>query len=707
MSAIWATDTNVVALGGGATIMPSGTGVGIETSFFSPSGQFELRFQDDGNLVLYQLPATVLFASDTNDMGATLLSMQVDGNLVIYDGDGTPLWESGTNGNPEAYLVLQNDGNLVIYSNEGLQNLGFFSIPPDWSDGSIETLSWLTSVTESPQAVEQRMGLRLSPRQMFEHTYVTFNRRRTHFDMLNMAAAGSPFYLPIWHDKAVLTALAAVGATTLALDTQYTEFQNCTVAALVRNEFDYELVEISGFSDSSIDLAVGVSREWPAGTKIYPCKKVRVESQASGERHADRAFRARMRFQSLEKNDSNAEGLFGEYLGNLVLIEEPNENGGVSYEYNRKEYILDTNVGLQQLSDVAPFIHQNHAWFAKGRERAWRLRGLLYALQGMRRPIWIPSFFADFELAATAAAVDTVLTVLRCGYGDTGGPFLHRDHILIHLRNGTRLYRKIVGSTILNDDTESITLDTAPGVELTPNNVLRISFITFCRLNQDSIELVHHTDSKGLTTASLVWRTDPGIGANYSETTTEIDPAPSIPPPQLVIIDPFKQPAAKAWRYLPSFSTGAENWAQVIWNGLRTEEEIGFPLGDIGVSDSRIIDIPPTGSFLVRARMFWINQFGAPPIVKMRIFFLNSHLEPLEVQGLGALTDPPRVPLIAQTKRESVYYATVDHEQPLQVRIEEFCTAGGGFISPAADENDGDGEPFVTGNSFFIVEWWP
>lgn len=308
MSAIWATGTNTAETGGAATVLYTGEFVEAPVAFDSPSGQFRLQFQVEGNLVLLSLPdETVLWASGPGGDGGDTLIMQEDGNLVIYDGGifGTPTWSSETaaEGNENAYLVLQNDGNLVIYTPVGLQPLGVFTIPPDWADGSIETLSWLTSTTESPQAVEQRMGLRISPRQMFEYSYTVFNRRRSHFDLLNMAAAGSPFYLPIWHDKALLTSAIIAGATTLNLDTRYTEFRNCTVAVLLKNEYDYELVEVENFTNSSITLTNGTSRAWPAGSVVYPCKRVRVETQFSGDRHADKALKGRMRFESLETND--------------------------------------------------------------------------------------------------------------------------------------------------------------------------------------------------------------------------------------------------------------------------------------------------------------------------------------------------------------------------------------------------------------------
>jgi hypothetical protein len=102
-----------------------------------------LAYQKDGNVVLYGYPTDAagerqygadrqqaLWASDTRSPYGEL-RFQADGNLVLYSANGVVVWTSGTAGHPGATLRLQADGNLVIYSAQGR---------PLWSTGSHDRL---------------------------------------------------------------------------------------------------------------------------------------------------------------------------------------------------------------------------------------------------------------------------------------------------------------------------------------------------------------------------------------------------------------------------------------------------------------------------------------------------------------------------------------------------------------------------------------
>jgi hypothetical protein len=88
----------------------------------SPSGQYTLAYQTDGNLVLYRgsTPVWAINCWPTCRPGAPAghAIMQSDGNFVVYDSSGTAVWWSGTFGSG-AYLAIRDDGGLAVYSSNG------------------------------------------------------------------------------------------------------------------------------------------------------------------------------------------------------------------------------------------------------------------------------------------------------------------------------------------------------------------------------------------------------------------------------------------------------------------------------------------------------------------------------------------------------------------------------------------------------------
>ena len=88
------------------------------TYVLSPSRQYKLIYQTDGNLVLYRASGQFLWNNGKVNVGGRL-SMQSDGNLVSYDSAGKALWASNTSGKAGAVLAVQDDGNVVVYASAG------------------------------------------------------------------------------------------------------------------------------------------------------------------------------------------------------------------------------------------------------------------------------------------------------------------------------------------------------------------------------------------------------------------------------------------------------------------------------------------------------------------------------------------------------------------------------------------------------------
>jgi pimeloyl-ACP methyl ester carboxylesterase len=93
----------------------------------SPSGIYVLRYQSDGNLVIYQRGGGPVWSASTAGQPAGHVEMHGDGNLVMYNAFSQPVWASGTWGFPGAYASILDDGHLVVVDTSG--------VPIWWSGG--------------------------------------------------------------------------------------------------------------------------------------------------------------------------------------------------------------------------------------------------------------------------------------------------------------------------------------------------------------------------------------------------------------------------------------------------------------------------------------------------------------------------------------------------------------------------------------------
>lgn len=85
------------------------------------SGSYQLRYQTDANLVLYN-GSTAIWAINCwpvcNPLGpAGAATMQTDGNFVVYDDVGNPEWASNTGGSG-TFLAVRS-GRVQVYSASG------------------------------------------------------------------------------------------------------------------------------------------------------------------------------------------------------------------------------------------------------------------------------------------------------------------------------------------------------------------------------------------------------------------------------------------------------------------------------------------------------------------------------------------------------------------------------------------------------------
>ncbi|HZF98030.1 MAG TPA: hypothetical protein VEY92_07270 [Pseudoxanthomonas sp.] len=380
-------------------------------------------------------------------------------------------------------------------------------VTPDWSNGMQETLSWLTDYMQvSATAVSQHRGLRIGPRRSFTFELLASGKERRVADML-LAGHKSKWLLPIWPDVQLVGALAAV-ASFIPCKTAGYDFVAGGKALLWTAVNTWEVVQLDTIDATGLFLTSPLINSWPAGARLYPLRRARVQDGAAEILRNDDVGRRSIAFDIAEPCNWPSLASPTTYLTHLVLDVRPDEGDDPSASYLRFAKTVDYDAGLPVVHDlpgVALRNQQSH-WQLFGRADHTWFRSLLYTLGGRRTPIWVPSFASDLKPVAAVAGGSTSMSVEWAGYTLFGKSKHNRKDVLIELFNGMKLYRRITDAVEVGN-TETLTLNASlDAASIAPGNIRSISFMALSTLASDEIEIEHVTDAEGVAKSTTGWQ---------------------------------------------------------------------------------------------------------------------------------------------------------------------------------------------------------
>jgi hypothetical protein len=390
-----------------------------------------------------------------------------------------------------------------------LVDLPVWTVRPNWAQGILERLEWLTDVLASDTGAEQRRAVRLTPRRSFEITVNPTRAERTYLDLMLHRLGSESWYFPLWHDQATLTADASAHTFRLAIDNTFREHQDGGLALLFRSTFEWDVVQIASQDDTGLDLANpgNSDKAWPKGTKVYPLRVATLQTDTSMKAITSRVGESVLQFTVNEANPypEMSGGAMVMYDGSPILTLAPNRSEEITSDHTRLTDEADGEVGLRYRLDSADraFAVQSHNWQIKGREAHADFRSFLYTLNGRQKMVWLPSFNDDLFLARPVAAAATRADIENIGLKYVGGssPIPGRATFW----TGQEVVKHAGFSTPLGAGEERLNLVTPTAHPYAVGQAW--SFMEAARLDQDAIELHHHTDSDGVMEISAGFHT--------------------------------------------------------------------------------------------------------------------------------------------------------------------------------------------------------
>lgn len=380
-----------------------------------------------------------------------------------------------------------------------------WTIRPNWREGVMERLEWLTDVLVAQSSgAEQRRSLRISPRRFIEITVHPTRQERSFLD-LQLHRNGSAMWLfPIWFDVAKLSAPVEALDERVEFDNAFREHGLGGYALLFKDAFTWEVISVAASDDDGLDLAAPIEGTWPAGTQIYPLRFARLPMETSLAAITNRVGESVLMWQIAQANDFvETEPTDLEFEGVPVLNVPPNRSNEITLDHVRLAEEHDNRTGVPWRTDPIgrAFQIQGHNWFITGRQAHAQFRAMLYWLRGRQKAVWLPSFNDDIIVTRPSAMASLNLDIERIGLAYSGGLTPGRDVVLV---NGVPA--RVTELGVPQSESEE-RLRIGAGLSAAIPAGSTGSFLSMCRLNQDAVELMHHTDIDGLTEASATFQT--------------------------------------------------------------------------------------------------------------------------------------------------------------------------------------------------------
>ena len=385
-----------------------------------------------------------------------------------------------------------------------------FAFKPNWKTPVVEVYSWQTTLSKSFSGEnEQAIRVRDIPRRAFEYSLRLTKNDVQLFDLLTFGWLGRYYVAPVWTESSVLTAPALLGDTTIYLDTRYRSFKPGGSVLLFKSPTKYELIQIESMDDTSLTLVDPV-QQGLTGVKAYPAAPFLLDDNISTARqssqHLDAAVRLRMNPVTGVLAIPDIAPLVT-YLGYELYTKETNWRNALPLTIDGGMNVVDNGLGPIKPNPTRTFptIVRGFKWLLKDRATANDLLGFFGRREGRFKPLWIPSGVDDMFLDAPVDASANSIYVQPIDYGNMVANHPARRHVVFIMRSGARIARRI--ESVEQVGTQSlVTLDAPVGVDLTPQNVKRISYLGFYRLGSDDVRFVWHTDTVAEVEVNFVMR---------------------------------------------------------------------------------------------------------------------------------------------------------------------------------------------------------
>lgn len=387
-----------------------------------------------------------------------------------------------------------------------------FPIQPATDNSYTEKLEWVSDVLTAYDGSEQRMAVNDWPDTQITMTVHQHAEVIHLLDSLLWGWQHRIYSLPLWHRGTFLSAPAFVETSSVPCPTEHAGFRVGGIGIIWHAHDRFETFEVLEIHPDRIATRRPLQNSWGAGSVVSACRPARLPQEVSVSwDHADLA-KATLNFVLTEVEVEEPYEFSPNYRGVPLLLEATNWVQAMAERNVRNLDVFETDLRARYtvLKNEVPSVVRSHSWFLKGKARIHQFRRWLYSRRGRVAPFWAPSWKADLALAERIEQGDLTITVRDINYRGLYRYNEGRKDLIIFLRGGRHLTRRIVSAAAgqPGSKTEVLMLDAEIGEVIEPSSISMICFLGLYRLDADAVELDWRSDQLALCTQNMRLLTD-------------------------------------------------------------------------------------------------------------------------------------------------------------------------------------------------------
>lgn len=399
--------------------------------------------------------------------------------------------------------------SAVLYSDIEATPISF-PFRHNWVDDWIERISFASGISTARKGYEQGVGQRIKPRREIEITQVLKDdvERRMFRAKLN-ANQHRKWFVPMLDDRDRLTGSVASGVDIFAVDTLYKDYEVGGYFGIRQlNDagriLHWEELLITSLTDIEIQTATETANAY-TNPEVYPVRRAIISANQSLRGHTDSVEETSVLARLIAEDEKVTPHRIVEwtpvttYKSHKVFPADEWPNNWVElrdYEVTRAREEVDFELGPFAVESDAIAASEAFSWriILETKQQQAEFLGWFYARAGSLNYLWVPTMQRDFTIVS---AVTTTLTVEGHNYFENySSSEFRRDLAFVYNDNSLILRR--INSVVIAGVNEAFTLDANVP---TQTNLRSVSYLLFCRLDNDTIERAAATDTK----ASFAW----------------------------------------------------------------------------------------------------------------------------------------------------------------------------------------------------------